>query len=283
MGIPIPTLSKRFTAAMSWDMKKNISKAWKLEQALSKTGCFCWQWRFWMLSNPISQALSFPSSWCCYHLVLISLSLGPSSLVFSPLQCQVGQPSPVCVYMEVPQDLSSVIPDHLWGLIPFWPRNFQAILGTPCYVLIVKNKPVTTRSIRRYFPSGNAELLWGNRLVGVLWAPQRSIGLLWKRSCLTPVAKTSYPSGTDFPHHEDPRSAPTYSQAASGPPSLYLPAPPHSDVIYLLHHVFTNLDQPASTVRVMFFFQCIQHYQADPPSSTTQSDGWWMPFSCPGL
>lgn len=130
MGIPIPTLSKRFTAAMSLDMKKNISKARMLEQALSKTGCFCWQWRFWMLSNPISQALSFPSSWCCYHLVLISLSLGPSSFVFSPLQCQVGQPSPVCVYMEVPQDLSSVIPDHLWGLIPFCPRNFQAILGT---------------------------------------------------------------------------------------------------------------------------------------------------------
>lgn len=74
-------------------------------------------------------------------------------------------------------------------------------------------KPVTTRSIRRYFPSGNAELLWGNRLVGVLWAPQRGNQLAYCGRGHA-VAKTSHPSGTDFPHHEDPRSAPTYSQAA---------------------------------------------------------------------
>lgn len=146
---------------------------------------------------------------------------------------------------------AQLFPITFGGLSHFAPGTSRPYSAPP-YVLIVKNKPVTTRSIRRYFPSGNAELLWCNRLVGVLWAPQRGNQLAYCGRGHA-VAKTSHPSGTDFPHHEDPRSAPTYSQAASGPPSLYLPAPPHSDVIYLLHHVFTNLDQPASTVRVMFF------------------------------
>lgn len=211
MGIPIPTLSKRFTAAMSLDMKKNISKARMLEQALSKTGCFCWQWRFWMLSNPISQALSFPSSWCCYHLVLISLSLG-LPLFFHHYNARlVSHHQFVCIWKSH-RIWAQLFPITFGGLSHFAPGTSRPYSAPP-YVLIVKNKPVTTRSIRRYFPSGNAELLWGNRLVGVLWAPQRGNQLAYCGRGHA-VAKTSHPSGTDFPHHEDPRSAPTYSQAA---------------------------------------------------------------------
>lgn len=39
-------------------------------------------------------------------------------------------------------------------------------------------------------------------------------------------------------------------------------------VIYLLNHVYAHLNQPARTVKVMFFFllpQCIQYHQADHP------------------
>ncbi|XP_035770034.1 calcium-dependent secretion activator 1-like [Neolamprologus brichardi] len=64
--------------------------------------------------------------------------------------------------------------------------------------------------------------------------------------------------GTDLAHHEDPGKAhsgpaATHSKTTSGSPSVPLSAS-SSTIIYLLNRVYTHLDQPASSVRVMFFY-----------------------------
>lgn len=99
--------------------------------------------------------------------------------------------------------------------------------------------------------------------------------------CLNIAGEFLYwlPSGlqdyTDLPRHEDPEST-------SGSHSACLQS--WNAIIYMLNCVYTNLDLPAGTVRVVFFTFPVHSIPSGQPSRVISwQRGKWMPLSCPGL